>query len=150
MQKSFTMNDHMNPDDADFMDHWDKLGQALKLHSPGLLEVSIKAIDEASKSCPPPPQQKPVSQPVVYGPLGWPPMTPGGKLSRPWQGQTLAGYPTQPSARVVKEELGHLNCVSGLVDGTSGLPIVSLTEEGIHQLNANRGQLRFVFLVPQQ
>lgn len=164
MEKTFHLNDHLNPEDRDFKDRWDKIGQALQQLKPGLLEVSIKAINDAARTCPPMPAKEilpAVSRPKtpVYGPIGWPPMGVGGKITSHQgfnapvdeninQHSPVCVPATQLSQEIGPEDFNHENCISGLIRTGNGFPIVNLTKEGIEQLNTNRGILRFVFILP--
>lgn len=162
MEKTFHLNDHLNPEERDFKDRWDKIGQALQQLKPGLLEISIKMINEAARTCPPMPAKEippAVNRPMtpVYGP-GWQ-FTAGEKIAR-HQGLNVpvaenitphspVGVPaTQLSQEIGPEDLNHVNCISGLIRTGNGIPIVNLTKEGIEQLDTNRGILRFVFILP--
>lgn len=165
MEKSFNMNTHLNTSDENFLEQWNLIGVALNQLNPELLEISLRAIEEAAMMCPPVPGFKPeplkreVPPSGVYGPIGWPLKPLHGTVAK-HQGlfmplmENLSRHsgalqeqtPIIPSSRIVMDELSSINCLSGCIDASGEYTRMSLTLEGVEHLLRARHNVRFVFL----
>lgn len=164
MEKSFNMNTHLNTSDESFLEQWNLIGVALNQLNPGLLEISLRAIEEAAMMCPPIPGFKPeplkreIPPPGVYGPVSWPLSLRGtvakhqglsvpimeNMMRRPigLQEQT----PIIPSSYINAFELDSIKYISGCIDASGEYTEMSLTMEGVQRLLESRDKVRFVFL----